>query len=137
MTIYGSRLDKQLSRFPRDDRLNFVGKLRWTFKGKSGYEAILQEMAEWRSEVRDVVDAIKLLQEEEREEDRNLYKQLFSVCGGSGIRSANMMDDVLHGREGQSINSIGLASTLTVRLYRSTGSARHRQRYTVIHRAGE
>lgn len=94
------RLDKQLSRFPRDEKLSLVGKLRWTFKGKSGYEAILHEMAEWRSEVRDVVDIMKLLQEEEKEEDRKLYKQLFGLCGGPGIRSADMMDDVLHGRGG-------------------------------------
>ena len=98
-----SRLDKQLSRFPRDDKLDFIGKLRWTFKGKSGYEAILHEMAEWRSEVRDVVEAIKLLQEEEKEEDRNLYKQLFGECGGEGVRRADQMGDTLHSRGGQLI----------------------------------
>ncbi|KAL0563801.1 hypothetical protein V5O48_018263 [Marasmius crinis-equi] len=92
------RLDKQLTRFPREEKMSLKGKLRWTFKGKSGYEAILHEMAGWRSEVRDIVDIIKLLQEEEKEEDRNLYKQLFGVCGGTGIRSADAMDDVLHGR---------------------------------------
>ncbi|KIK65975.1 hypothetical protein GYMLUDRAFT_239644 [Collybiopsis luxurians FD-317 M1] len=92
------RLDKQLSRFQQGEKLSLAGKLRWTFKGKSGYEAILHEMAEWRREVHDVVDIIKLLQEEEKEEDRKLYKQLFEKCGGAGIRSADMMDDVLHGR---------------------------------------
>ena len=96
-----SRLDKQLSRFPRDDKLNIMGKLRWTFKGKSGYGAILQEMAEWRREVHDVVDAIKLLQEDEKEEDRGLYKWLFEDCGGVGIRCADKMDDVLHNRGSQ------------------------------------
>ncbi|KAF7967998.1 hypothetical protein HWV62_32194 [Athelia sp. TMB] len=95
------RLDKQLSRFPRDEKLGFVGKLRWTFKGKSGYEAILHEMAEWRSEVRDVVDAMKLLQEEDKEEDRSLYKRLFEVCGGPGVRSADVMNDMLRGRGGE------------------------------------
>ena len=96
-----SRLDKQLSRFPRDDKLNIMGKLRWTFKGKSGYGAILQEMAEWRREVHDVVDAIKLLQEDEKEEDRGLYRRLFEDCGGVGIRCADKMDDVLHNRGSQ------------------------------------
>lgn len=121
LTVYDPRLDKQLSRFSRDDKLDFVGKLRWTFKGKSGYEAILQEMAEWRSDVRDVVDAIKLLQDGEKEEDRSLYKQLFSVCGGPGIQSASRMDDALRGRESQSINLGHLQSTLTARAYRCTG----------------
>jgi hypothetical protein len=77
-----------------------MDKLRWTFQGKSGYEAILHEMGEWRSEVRDVVDAIKLLQDEEKEEDRQLYKQLFEVGGGPGVRSADAMEDVLQGRTG-------------------------------------
>ncbi|KZV69915.1 hypothetical protein PENSPDRAFT_685932 [Peniophora sp. CONT] len=92
------RLDKQLSRFPRDEKLSIISKLRWTFKGKSGYEAVLQEMADWRREVHDVVDAMKLLQEDENDEDRVLYKQLFEVCGGPGVRSADAMDAVRRGR---------------------------------------
>jgi hypothetical protein len=60
-------------------------------------------MAGWRSEVRDVVDIVKLLQKEEKEEDRALHKELFGVCGGAGIRSADIMNDVLHSRGGLSV----------------------------------
>jgi len=91
------RLDKQLSRLPSDGKFDFIGKVRWTFGRKSGYEAILQELKAWQSEVHDVVDAIKLLQDEEKEEDRALYKRLFEV-GGIGVQRADVMDDVVHDR---------------------------------------
>lgn len=97
-----SRLDKQLSRFPGDANSNITGKLHWNFKGKSGYKAILYEIAEWESGVHRVVEAIKLLREVEKKEDRSLYKQLFGECGGVGIRRADKMDGILHEPESQS-----------------------------------
>jgi hypothetical protein len=92
------RLDKQLSRFPQDERFDVIGKLRWTFGGKSGHEAVLAEMEKWRSDLYLVVTAIKLLQEEEKNEDRDLYNQLFREdVGGRAVHSANVMDEVLRG----------------------------------------
>jgi len=93
------RLDKQLSRFPRDAKSDITGKLHWNFKGKSGYKAVLYEMTEWESGVHRVVEAIKLLREVEKKEDRRLYKQLIEKCGGVGIRRADKMDDILRGPE--------------------------------------
>ena len=90
------RLDKQLSRFPRDGKFDFKGKIRWTFGGKSGHEAILEEMEKWRSDLYAVVTAIKLLQEEEQDEARDLYNQLFAEeVGGRAVHSANVMDELV------------------------------------------
>jgi hypothetical protein len=77
------RLDKQLSRFPRNENFDFKGKMRWTFGGKSGHEAILEEMEKWRSDLYAVVTAIKLLQEEEQAEARDLYNPYSSSTATS------------------------------------------------------
>jgi hypothetical protein len=91
------RLDKQLSCFPRNEKFDFIGKMRWTFGGKSGHEAILAEMEKWRSDLWAVVAAIKLLQEEEQ--DRDLYDQLFAEeVGGKAVHSANVMDELRSSR---------------------------------------
>jgi hypothetical protein len=95
------RLDKQLSRFPHDDKFDFRGKLRWTFGGKSGYEAILKEMRDWKLDLSGVVEAIKFLQSPEKREEQVLFRKLFEI-GGSGVRQADVMDRVLSERMGQS-----------------------------------
>ena len=89
-----NRLDRQLSSFSPNEKFDFIRKIRWTFGGKDGHEAILAEMENWRTNLHSVVEAIKLLQEEE---DRDLYNQLFAEeVGGRAVHSANVMDDELH-----------------------------------------
>jgi hypothetical protein len=70
--------------------------MRWTFGGKSGHGAILDEMEKWRNDLYAVVTAIKLLQEEEQNEARDLYDQLFAEeVGGKAVHSANVMDELV------------------------------------------
>jgi len=71
-------------------------KLRWTFGGKSGHDAILQELKEWEGEVNNIIIAMKLRQD--RNTSPALYKRLFETS--IAVRCADMMDDVLHERSG-------------------------------------
>ncbi|KAJ3761246.1 hypothetical protein EV360DRAFT_80416 [Lentinula raphanica] len=93
------RLDKQLSYLPPDRKLDIVGKLRWTFRGKSGFEAILQELNDWQSRAWFIIGAMKLLQEPDgSEEERALYRKLFASVERIGsLREILAMDDVVHG----------------------------------------
>lgn len=86
-------------------------KIRWAFGGKSGYEAMLQEMKDWKTEVNEVLDAIKLLQDKVKEEDRQLYKQLFDA-GGIGVQRAYVMDGIINRTSGTSIFNRGATGDL-------------------------
>jgi hypothetical protein len=91
-----------MARFPQDAKFDVIGKLRWTFGGKSGFEGILQEMREWRSDLHDIIDMIKFLHDSDKADDQSLYKRLFNI-GGQAARNADEMDDIYHGRIGLSL----------------------------------
>ncbi|KAF7351133.1 Het-s domain protein [Mycena sanguinolenta] len=93
------RLERMFSRFPHDDKLKLKpgDKFRWTFGGKSDFEDILREMERWQRRLRDVIEAIKFLQDPATGADRALYKMLFEL-GGRGVAHADMVDDVFYRR---------------------------------------
>ncbi|KAF7351134.1 Serine/threonine-protein kinase pdik1l-B [Mycena sanguinolenta] len=93
------RLERMFSRFPHDDKLKLKlgDKVRWTFGGKSDFEDILHEMERWQARLRDVIEAIKFLQDPATGGERALYKKLFEL-GGRGVSHADMVDDVFHRR---------------------------------------
>jgi len=93
-----------MSRLPADAKFDLIKKLRWSFGGKNGYEAIIQEMKEWRSELNEVITAIKLIQDTtdatEGPKGRDCHRRLFRL-GGAGLRQAGIMEDILCGRRGE------------------------------------
>lgn len=93
------RLDKQTSRFASGPGFEIVKKIRWTFGGKTGFEAILKEMQENQNALNYVITAIKLCVESGSltAEERPLAKKLYAA-GGEGIRRADIMEDVVQGR---------------------------------------
>ena len=86
-----------MSRFAPTDKFDVVSRMHWTFRGKSGYEAILQELQEWQSRAQFGITSMKLRQEMDEKSDREIYQKLFEM-GGVDVRRADELDDIKHNR---------------------------------------